>query len=473
MGLGFILLPLYTHYLTPSDYGILSVITAITAFLSRLFLMSLHSAASRFHFNSDKTDYRAKVWGTTLLMVVANSIIWGILLIVFHKYLIDPLAKEIPFYPLLLLAILGTMLSPLYLFFQQWLRNTQDGIKYSMLSISYVIFNTILNLFCLVVFKMGVLGMVLSTFLISLFFFIYSLWAFTPKLNVKFDRGIGVGTIKYAIPLIPHNLIGYWSGAIDKLLLNNMSGAASVGLYGIASQFGGVINVFEDGVRKAFSPWCYQILSVGDNKGYGKLYTFADISVLLYCIIAMIISLFSPEVISIMTSEPFKLAWQPITFICFGYVFRGLYFFFCQPLFFSHTKYVMLVSLSSLIVNIACNILLIPILAEIGAGLSLFISMVALSISALIISRNKEPQIHFHYIRMILMTFIFMLLSMAVFFFEKIDILIYRLGGKFFLVGVLILLSIYCYRQDFDVLKTVLAAKRHDLSISLLNKDSK
>lgn len=61
---------------------------------------------------------------------------WGLVFIIFHDILLTPLTEGISFYPLLFLAILGTMLSPLYLFYQQWLQCVQDGVKYALNLIS-------------------------------------------------------------------------------------------------------------------------------------------------------------------------------------------------------------------------------------------------------------------------------------------------------------------------------------------------
>lgn len=81
-GTGFLLLPIYTTYLKPEDYGIMNLITSITGFLSILFLVSLHAAAARFHFKYVTSKGQAIVWGTILLMVLFNSAFWGLICII-------------------------------------------------------------------------------------------------------------------------------------------------------------------------------------------------------------------------------------------------------------------------------------------------------------------------------------------------------------------------------------------------------
>lgn len=85
-GTGFLLLPIYTTYLRPKDYGTMNLITSITGFLSILFLVSLHGAAARYHFKYVKIKGQAVVWGTILLMVFFNSMFWGLFFILFHDF---------------------------------------------------------------------------------------------------------------------------------------------------------------------------------------------------------------------------------------------------------------------------------------------------------------------------------------------------------------------------------------------------
>ena len=157
-GAAFFLLPVYTAYLTPEDYGTLSVIQALVSFFSIFLLLSLDGAAARFHFFSVDQYFRARIWGTILLLVLGNSVVLGLILIIFNHWLVEPFAKGIPFYPLIFLALLATILSPLYLFFQRWLQVTQQGGKYVINMLLNFVILTTLNIVALGVFKLGVLG---------------------------------------------------------------------------------------------------------------------------------------------------------------------------------------------------------------------------------------------------------------------------------------------------------------------------
>lgn len=49
-GIGFILLPLFTIYMTSEDYGIVSIVNSFVQVLSLLFTLSLNGAVQRYYY---------------------------------------------------------------------------------------------------------------------------------------------------------------------------------------------------------------------------------------------------------------------------------------------------------------------------------------------------------------------------------------------------------------------------------------
>ena len=459
-GTGFLLLPIYTTYLKPEDYGIMNLITSITGFLSILFLVSLHAAAARFHFKYVTSKGQAIVWGTILLMVLFNSAFWGLICIIFHDALLVPLAEGIPFYPLLLLAILGTMLSPLYLFYQQWLQCTQDGLRYTLNLMCNFLLQVFLNLLMLMVFHQGVLGIIISLFIVSMIFFIYSMISFLPHITLCINKEISVAAFKYSLPLIPHSVSGYLSVMLDRILLNKLIGIQQVGLYGVANQFGNILNLFTSSINQAFTPWLYQKLEKeNESSNYKSIYKFAEISNVLCCFVALVITFFSPEFIRLMTTDEFYSSWQPIVFITFGYVLNGLYFFFSKSLFFSYTKYVMIISLSTVLLNFVFNMILIPNYGYLGAGVAFLLSQFVSSVISLLLSMKLVPYLRYYWKKMYFFCFIFFLLCISIFFFQLVDDLWYRLILKIaFMLSVLGCVS-YIYRHSLRLFKNQILNK--------------
>src|SRR5438045_6937097 len=71
--LGVLLLPLYTRYLSPSDYGLIETLVALSAVLTALVAQGMKSAFFRFYFDSAETERRLLVVRTAFWYVLAAS----------------------------------------------------------------------------------------------------------------------------------------------------------------------------------------------------------------------------------------------------------------------------------------------------------------------------------------------------------------------------------------------------------------
>src|SRR5439155_6548656 len=71
--IGVLLLPLYTRYLSPSDYGLIETLVALSAVLTALVAQGMKSAFFRFYFDSAEPERRLLVIRTAFWYVLAAS----------------------------------------------------------------------------------------------------------------------------------------------------------------------------------------------------------------------------------------------------------------------------------------------------------------------------------------------------------------------------------------------------------------
>src|SRR5215216_8082963 len=71
--IGVLLLPLYTRYLTPADYGLIETLVALSAVLTALVAQAMKSAFFRFYFDSAEHERRLLVVRTAFWYVLAAS----------------------------------------------------------------------------------------------------------------------------------------------------------------------------------------------------------------------------------------------------------------------------------------------------------------------------------------------------------------------------------------------------------------
>lgn len=156
-----------------------------------------------------------------------------------------------------------------------------------------------------------------------------------------------------------------------------------------------------------------------------------------------------------MTPTPFHQSWQPIIFICFGFVFNGLYYFFSKPLFYYKPSKVMYVSILQLTINMGLNILLIPKIGYIGAGYAFLASEIVAATFSLILSKKISTKIHYNWKQFYLIVVILFMFSYFVFPLEYLSLPL-KILIKIF---VILLISIIIYLKTKNLIYSYIKNK--------------
>lgn len=449
-GAAFFLLPLYTAFLTPEDYGIVNVITSVSSFMAVLIMMALNGAATRFHYKNTDESYRKILWGTITTIVVVSSLGWAAVFFTLHRFLVDPFIGEIDFYPYAVIGLSNTVITPIYLLFQSYLQARQEAMHYSINTFLHFLVQVSLAVVFIAVYKMGAVGMLLANVITSLIFFLYVLIVYIPRINVGINRQVTYESFKYSLPLLPHQISIWSAGTIDRLFLNGYKGKSVTGIYSVGQQFGSVVGTIAFSVNQAFVPWFFQMIEKG-KEGFRKIEQMGLFAVIGYSFIAFAISLFAPEILKVMVSEKFREAWMIIPLITFAFVFHGVYFFFINILFVKDTGWVFTVTFAAMIVDVVLNILLVPILGFWGCGIACMMTYFSRSIFAMILSMVKNKDIHYNYVAMYVVTFTFLGLSFIPWLFTEMP-LVTSLLIKVTICAILSSVFYWKYKEHIKIL---------------------
>ncbi len=72
----FLLLPVYTNYLRPADYGVIAILDLFAGILAILIGAGIASAVTRHHFEAKDETERSQVWWTGLTFVVFTGAVF-------------------------------------------------------------------------------------------------------------------------------------------------------------------------------------------------------------------------------------------------------------------------------------------------------------------------------------------------------------------------------------------------------------
>jgi O-antigen/teichoic acid export membrane protein len=370
-GIALFLLPLYTRYLTPDDYGILAVVNSINGFLTIFLMLSLHGAMTRFYFDYRFEPEKLKAfWGTILTFILIFSMGAGGLLILFGQILFKPVIGEIPFWPFVALGIGVVMFQPFFSIYLGLLQTREQAKKYAIFSLTQFIINLALAISLVVFAGWGAEGPLTATLITAVLFFIVAIYALREDIQLGISKPYLKEALRYSLPLVPHSLASQISNTTGKLFLNYLVNTGSAGLYNVGFIFGSIIGVVSDGINKAYVPVSMGILSTNKREELDHLKNIVLFLVVMYCLLGTVISLFSKEAIFILTTEAFYKSYVIVPFLAFYFVLGGIYYVLVNILFFVKraTKFVAIGTGIGAVSNILLSWLLIPRYGLFGAA---------------------------------------------------------------------------------------------------------
>jgi len=319
-------------------------------------------------------------------------------MVFFRNKLFAEIAKGIPFFPLVFLGLLTALFAPIYDMYQTILQAKQDGLSYSKNSLSFFLIQLSIILVLVVGFKMKAFGVLSATVITTFCFFILAVIKLKPKIKIGFDKPLFRRSFRYCFPLIPHAFSGWIMSLMDRLFLNSMKSTSLVGIYNVGFQFGNVINTITAAVDRAYTPWFFEQITYGKD-GEKRIVRFALFITVVYAFLALIISLFTIDILNIMVTVNFREGWQVVPFLSYGYVFNGIYFLVCGVLFLKRTQIVPIITFSTAMLNILLNTILIPKWGMNGAAFASMISHLAGSVLTLVVAQRLQ-YIPFKWIKM-------------------------------------------------------------------------
>ena len=372
-GISFLLLPLLTRLLNPFDYGVISTVGSITQILSILFTLSVQSAIFRYYFDHKDNEEELKVFfGTAITFIFINSCLFSFIFLFCGKYIFKLILNEIPFFPYVVIGILTLIFLPFTEIYFSILQANQQAKKYSYYSILRTFITLIFNLVLIIGFNLKAEGMLLGTLISALFFFIFSLYEMRKYIKIGINRSYLKKILKYSLPIIPHNVSGCIKGLTDKYFLNQMVGTMFVGYYFLGAKFALLIGIITESFSKSIKPDFFKALKDNDKLKISSIIKITKIYSYVLCMIALIMSVFSFEIITLFASTNFIESYRILPFLVFNGVLQGFYVYLVIPLVFDQktVKYVSIITIFGLILNIFFTFIGIRYFGYIGSALS-------------------------------------------------------------------------------------------------------
>lgn len=280
-GVPFLLLPVLTRVLTPSEYGNVISFYMLVAVCSAVAGLSMHAAIGIRWADPSKGDPRGYT-ASALLLVFLSTAFAAILSAIFGPLVGVDLSPSIC---ALAALMAGTNVIQGMRFAVWQLR--EEPMRAAALQVAAASMNVILSLLAVFVAHLGGLGRILgavATGVLVAVLCVYSLRqdGSTARVTTADSRGL----LRFGLPLIPHAFGGAILTSADRFAVSANLGSAALGIYGTASQLGMVLTVLADAATKAYTPTMYRMLSKNTIRSRLRLVALAYASVPIWLAIA-------------------------------------------------------------------------------------------------------------------------------------------------------------------------------------------
>lgn len=386
----FLLLPILTKYLSPSEYGVLAIFQIMITFSTAFIGMKAPINVSKNFFKYTREQV-AKLVGNILLILSLSTLLFTTLTFIFTLFFGK--IFSIPSNWLHLIPILSFMLMVNRINLTI-LRNEGKAYTFGVFEISMTAINMGVTIILILFYQLGwhsrALGITVAYFL----FFIIGMVYMKKRnyLSFEIDKSEIKTILFISIPLVPHALGGTVISMSDRLFIEKMVGLEMVGIYSVGYMFGMIVMLFTDAFINAWSPWFYKNLSHPTNEKKRKIVKYSYIYIIGVFILAILISLIAELIMPYFVDEKFYKAKGFILWIALGYAVHGVYqIFFPYLVHISKTSFLAFSTVTAALVNLVLNYFFINYFGAIGAAYSTIISFLLSAIMVFLYQRKKYP----------------------------------------------------------------------------------
>jgi O-antigen/teichoic acid export membrane protein len=367
--LGVLLLPLYTRYLSPGDYGLIETLVALSAVLAALVAQGMKSAFFRFYFDSAEEERRLLVVRTAFWYVMAAATAVLVLGLSLARPISWLLFGTNDHAGLVVAAFVGLWAAMNYEQMTSLFRVEQRSTAYVAATLANVAVTIAATVLLVVVFDQGPLGVIVGNFTGTLIVYAALLAYSRARLGLQFDRPLYRAMNRFGLPLVPSALALWLTNFSDRFFLVKLADPHEVGLYSIGVRIASAILLLLTAFRMAWPAFAY---SIEDDREAQRTYSFVlTYVVFLACWLALALGLLAPWIVRLITTRPFYPAQNVVAPLAFGAAAFGAYIVVQIGTGRARrTGSNWLVTGLGALVNVTLNLALIPAFGRVGAAVA-------------------------------------------------------------------------------------------------------
>ena len=381
------LLPVYTRFLSPADYGAAEVMFAAVVAISIVIRLGVIEALLRFYYKTDEVP--AKVVATSFSALFWAGTVSAIVLMPFAAQISDLLLGTTET-GLARIAIAGLWVLTLSEYLLTIFRLDERAKAFFTVTMLSVILTIPTTLVLVVGFDLGAEGLLLGSYATGAVIVCGLIVYHRKRLSLVPDVPLLKRMMRFGLPTMPAELSLYSLSFIDRIIIARSLGLAEAGLYSLAIKVAQSVNVLVRGFQLAFPPLAYSIRDDDEAaRAYSAVVTWF---VVIMSFVITGIWLTAPWIIRIFAAPEYFGAVDAVGPVAAGTALYALYMVLLVVLGRTgRTEFNFPATLAGVTANIGLNLILVPIWGIVGAAVSLVISYSIVLILMYIFTQRLFP----------------------------------------------------------------------------------
>ncbi|MBZ5638240.1 MAG: oligosaccharide flippase family protein [Acidobacteriia bacterium] len=367
-GIGFFMIPVYTRYMNPEEYGLLEILE-LTGFIAAFFIgFGMLQAVYRFHSDVEGADAQRRVKANAIMTVVVMGGAVTAGLLAASPWIARISGGKTELAPLVVLLVLGVFANEIGQLLLGFFRVEARPVAYVVYSLSSTAVSLTLNVVFLVGLAMGVRGILLSTLISAVLLVVVLMAGFVRAGGFRADFALIRQMFVYCLPFIPTGLMAFTVNFSDRYFLRVFTDMGTVGIYALGYKLG-MIGGFLVGTPFGLV-WKAQAFEIAKEPNaqatYARVMTYYSGALLAVC---AVLSISAREIVALMAAPEYARAAAIVPIVAWATVFLTL-----DPmvqvgiLLKKRTVWLPVIYAGTMAINIGLNFLLIPRMGMMGAA---------------------------------------------------------------------------------------------------------
>lgn len=410
----FVLLPVYTNYLTVAEYGIIEIFYVISSVISGFLAIGLAHATLRFYFEYQEQQDRNAVVSTNLIGSLAISLVGSLFVAVaassIAEHMLGNTDMTYGIY-IILITLVFELSSQICLAYIR-------AIEYSMLfvgvSFAKLLIQVAVNTYLVVFENAGVNGVLIGNMITVIVGWLVLALFTLRHCGIRFHLDKFIPVIKYSFPFLLSTIIGLISTNVDKIMLNYLISLEALGLYALALKFSMIIEqLVGEPFSRSYGAFRYTIMH--DNNAATIQASIVKYLFIFTMILSLGMSYFVSDVLHIMSAEEYWPAASIVPIVIVASIIRIMtYPAQSGILFAKQTKYFFYFTTVAALVGIISNFVFIKLFGLVGACIGVIVTELSVLLMTHRISQ-RYFKVDYDYRSLMLVCMVTMIFSIGVF----------------------------------------------------------